>query len=158
MSFLKTPYLAYNYNSLILPRLNYCISILAWEYDSKQIYKLEQRAIRIISKRKLYSHSDLIKKNLKWKIRRRDIMWMILSCSDNHWFCPKNHRLFSLQIAKSTHSGQIQVCPPQSDAYITPMLNTLNESQHINSNQDTLFQFLYTIWTKIYLRCYMKQN
>ena len=111
MSFLKTPYLAYNYNSLILPRLNYCISILAWEFDSKQIYKLEQKAIRIISKRKLYSHSDLIKKNLKWKIRRRDIMLMILSCSDNHWFCPKNHRLFSLQIAKSTHSGQKFVHP-----------------------------------------------
>ena len=46
------------YNSLILPHLNYCI--LAWGYDSNRIYKLQKKAIRIISKSKFYSHSDPI--------------------------------------------------------------------------------------------------
>ena len=46
------------YNSLILPHLNYCI--LAWGYDSKRIYKLQKKAIRIISKSKFYSHSHPI--------------------------------------------------------------------------------------------------
>ena len=51
------------YNSLILPHLNYCI--LAWGYDSKRIYKLEKKAIRIISKNMFYSHSDPIFKKLE---------------------------------------------------------------------------------------------
>ena len=51
------------YNSLILPHLNYCI--LAWGYDSKRIYKLQKKAIRIISKSKFYSHSDPILKKLE---------------------------------------------------------------------------------------------
>ena len=52
------------YNSLILPHLNYCK--LAWGYDSKRIYKLQKKAICIISKSKSYSHSDPIFKNSKY--------------------------------------------------------------------------------------------
>ena len=36
------------YNSLILSQLNYCL--LAWGYESKHLYKLQKRAIRIIEK------------------------------------------------------------------------------------------------------------
>ena len=55
MNSLKTHYLPY-----IIPHLNYCI--LVWGYDSKRIYKLQKKAIRII---KLYSHSDPIFKKLE---------------------------------------------------------------------------------------------
>ena len=36
------------YNSLILSQPNYCL--LAWGYESKHLYKLQKRAIRIIDK------------------------------------------------------------------------------------------------------------
>ena len=40
------------YSSLILPHLNYCE--LAWGYDSKRIYKLQKKAICIISLRSYF--------------------------------------------------------------------------------------------------------
>ena len=46
------------YNSLILPHINYCI--LAWGHDSNRILKLQKKAIRIIVKGSLYTHSDPI--------------------------------------------------------------------------------------------------
>ena len=44
------------YNSLILPHLNYCI--LAWGYDSKRLYKLQKKALRIINKSPYLAHTD----------------------------------------------------------------------------------------------------
>ena len=44
------------YNSLILPHLNYCI--LAWGYDSKRLYKLQKKALRIIYKSPYLAHTD----------------------------------------------------------------------------------------------------
>ena len=44
------------YNSLILPHLNYCI--LAWGYDSKRLYKLQEKALRIINKSPYLAHTD----------------------------------------------------------------------------------------------------
>ena len=44
------------YNSLILPHLNYCI--LAWEYDSKRLYKLQKKDLRIINKSPYLAHTD----------------------------------------------------------------------------------------------------
>ena len=44
------------YNSLILPHLNYCI--LTWGYDSKRLYKLQKKALRIINKSPYLAHTD----------------------------------------------------------------------------------------------------
>ena len=44
------------YNSLMLPHLNYCI--LAWGYDSKRLYKLQKKALRIINKGPYLAHTD----------------------------------------------------------------------------------------------------
>ena len=50
------------YNSLILSQLNYCL--LGWGYESKHLYKLQKRAIRIIDKSPRFSHNNpLLKKN-----------------------------------------------------------------------------------------------
>ena len=44
------------YNSLILPDLNYCI--LAEGYDSKRLYKIQKKALRIINKSPYLAHTD----------------------------------------------------------------------------------------------------
>ena len=44
------------YNSLNLPHLNYCI--MAWGYDSKRLYKLQEKALRIINKSPYLVHTD----------------------------------------------------------------------------------------------------
>ena len=44
------------YNSLISPHLNYCI--LAWGYDSRRLYKLQKKALRIINKSPYLAHTD----------------------------------------------------------------------------------------------------
>ena len=44
------------YNSLILHHSNYCI--LAWGYDSKRLYKLQKKALRIINKSPYLAHTD----------------------------------------------------------------------------------------------------
>ena len=51
------------YNSLILSQLNYCL--LGWGYESKHLYKLQKRAIRIIDKSPKFSHADPLFKKLK---------------------------------------------------------------------------------------------
>ena len=50
------------YNSLILPHLNYCI--LIWGHQNKRLYKLQKKAVRIVTNSPLYSHSDAFFKNL----------------------------------------------------------------------------------------------
>ena len=50
------------YNSLILSQLNYCL--LAWGYESKHLYKLQKRAIRIIDKSPRFSHTNPLFKKL----------------------------------------------------------------------------------------------
>ena len=49
-------------NSLILPRSNYCI--LIWGHQNKRLYKLQKKAVRIATNSPLYSHSDVLFKNL----------------------------------------------------------------------------------------------
>ena len=44
------------YNSLILSRINY--GITCWGFDTKRIYKLQKKALRIICKTKYNAHSD----------------------------------------------------------------------------------------------------
>ena len=50
------------YNYLILPHLSYCL--LAWGHDSKRIYKLQKKTIRIIDKSHFFSHTDSIFRKL----------------------------------------------------------------------------------------------
>ena len=50
------------YNSLILPHLQY--SILAWGTKSNRVFKLQKRAVRIISCSKYNAHTDPLIKNL----------------------------------------------------------------------------------------------
>ena len=51
------------YNSLILSHLNYCL--LVWGYESKHLYRLQKRAIRIIDKCPRFSHTNPLFKKLK---------------------------------------------------------------------------------------------
>ena len=50
------------YNSLVLPRLNY--GILAWGHKFDRIFKLQKRAVRIITNSKYNAHTDPIFKSL----------------------------------------------------------------------------------------------
>ena len=51
------------YNSLILSQPNYCL--LGWGYESKQLNKLQKRAIRIIDKSPRFSQTNPLFKKLK---------------------------------------------------------------------------------------------
>ena len=44
------------YNSLILPHLQYCI--LSWGFKSDRIFKLQKRAVRIITYSKYNAHTE----------------------------------------------------------------------------------------------------
>ena len=50
------------YNSLILSRINY--GILLWGYQSERIFKLQKKALRIISLKKYNAHTEPIFKSL----------------------------------------------------------------------------------------------
>ena len=51
------------YYSLILPHINYCI--LAWGTNKKRVFKLQNRAVRIITGSHYLSHTDPIFLHLK---------------------------------------------------------------------------------------------
>ena len=44
------------YNSLILPRINYCI--MAWGYQSNRMFKLQKRAISIVANSNYNAHTE----------------------------------------------------------------------------------------------------
>ena len=50
------------YNSLVLSRLHY--GILCWGFDTKNIFKIQKKAIRLICKAKYNSHTDPLFKQL----------------------------------------------------------------------------------------------
>ena len=50
------------YNSLILSRINYCIT--CWGFENKRIYKLQKKALRSICKSKYNAHTDPLFKKL----------------------------------------------------------------------------------------------
>ena len=50
------------YNSLILSRINY--GILAWGYNNERIFKLQKKAVRLITLAKFNAHSEPIFKSL----------------------------------------------------------------------------------------------
>ena len=54
--YLHTSVMLKIYNSLILSRINYCIT--CWGYENKRIYKLQKKALRIICKTKYNAHTD----------------------------------------------------------------------------------------------------
>ena len=51
------------YYSLILPHINYCI--LAWGTNTKRVFKIQKRAVRIITRSHYLSHTDPIFLHLK---------------------------------------------------------------------------------------------
>ena len=61
--FLPTYALKILYDSLILPHFNY--GILAWGTSTKQLFKLQKKAIRVITKSKYNAHSDPIFKSIQ---------------------------------------------------------------------------------------------
>ena len=73
------------YNSLILPHLHY--AILAWGFDSNRIFKLQKRAIRIISKSKYNAHTDPLFRNLVL-LKVQDIF--TLQCTKFYYKFTKN--------------------------------------------------------------------
>ena len=58
------------YNSLILPHLNYCV--LVWGYENKRLYKLQKKAVRILSLEHRIAHSDPLFEKLQL-LKIRDI-------------------------------------------------------------------------------------
>ena len=61
--FLPTYTLKILYDSLILPHFNY--GILAWGTGTKQLFKLQKKAIRVTTKSKYNAHSDPIFKSIQ---------------------------------------------------------------------------------------------
>ena len=59
------------YNSLILPHLQYCV--LSWGFKSDRIFKLQKRAVRIITCSKYNAHEELLLKTLHL-LKIEDIM------------------------------------------------------------------------------------
>ena len=59
------------YNSLILPHLQYCI--LSWGFKSDRIFKLQKRAVRIITCSKYNAHTEPLLKTLNL-LKIEDIM------------------------------------------------------------------------------------
>ena len=59
------------YNSLILPHLEYCI--LSWGFKSDRIFKLQKRAVRIITCSKYNAHTEPLLKTLNL-LKIEDIM------------------------------------------------------------------------------------
>ena len=51
------------YNSFILSSLNY--GILVWGYNTDRLYKLQKRAVIVISKSKFNAHTDPLFQNLQ---------------------------------------------------------------------------------------------
>ena len=58
---LSRPFIV-NYTSLILCQLNY--GILVWGHNNNRVYKLQKRAVRIISCSKFNAHSEPLLKKL----------------------------------------------------------------------------------------------
>ena len=54
--YLHTTVMTRIYNCLILSRINY--GITCWGFDTKRIYKLQKKALRVINKTKYNAHSD----------------------------------------------------------------------------------------------------
>ena len=50
------------YNALILPRINY--GLLVWGYENEKIFKLQKKAIRLISLAKYNAHTEPLFKTL----------------------------------------------------------------------------------------------
>ena len=83
------------YNSTILPHLSYCI--LAWDAKTEHIFKLQKRAVRIISNSRFISNTEPIFKSFNF-LKVRDLykihilkfivimIWLVildlLSCQD----------------------------------------------------------------------------
>ena len=59
------------YNSLILPHLQYCM--LSWGFKSDRIFKLQKRAVRIITCSKYNAHTESLLKRLNL-LKIEDIM------------------------------------------------------------------------------------
>ena len=61
-NFLPTHVLKLIYNSLILPHLQY--AILAWGFKLSRVFKLQKRAVRLITKSKYNSHTEPLFKSM----------------------------------------------------------------------------------------------
>ena len=60
-NFLPSNILQTIYNSLILPRFNYCL--LAWGHKFDRLFKIQKRAVRIVNHSKYNAHTDPIFKS-----------------------------------------------------------------------------------------------
>ena len=69
--FLPQNIMKFLYNSLILPHLQYCI--LSWGFKSDRIFKLQKRAVRIITCSKYNAHTEPLLKTLNL-LKIEDIM------------------------------------------------------------------------------------
>ncbi len=104
------------YNSLILSHINYCL--LIWGYERCQIFKLQKKAIRIVSISKYNAHTESIFKKLKL-LKLEDILKLqelkfFFKYSQNklpHYFCTHsndNHQTdnenFILNLKSNIHT------------------------------------------------------
>ena len=81
------------YNSLILSRINY--GILAWGYNSERIFKLQKKAVRLITLAKFNAPSEPIFKSLNL-LKVQDI-FEICQMKFYHNYLNKNYLISSIK-------------------------------------------------------------
>ena len=81
------------YNSLILSRINY--GILAWGYNSEGIFKLQKKAVRLITLAKFNAHCEPIFKSLNL-LKVQDI-FEICQMKFYHNYLNKNYLISSIK-------------------------------------------------------------
>ena len=115
------------YNSLILPHLQYCI--LSWGFKSDRIFKLQKRAVRIITCSKYNAHTEPLLKTLNllkieniiktkalklyYKYKRNELPKYFESIftesNDNHSHDAR-HKSLLYQLPTKTSTGRLCIC------------------------------------------------
>ena len=103
------------YNSLILPHINY--GLLLWGYRCERIFKLQKKAIRIITCSKYNSHSEPLFKSTKllkikdiMKVQQLKFIYKLMNNSTPAYFesmYPDNRRNIHSYNTRSRHHFQI---------------------------------------------------
>ena len=111
-NFLPTYILKLVYNSLILPHLQY--AILTWGFKQKRLFRLQKRAVRLITCSKYNAHTEPIFKDLK-----------LLKLGE----------MFKLSALKFFHKSQSGSLPEYFHGMFTPVTCPhLYETRHRESN------------------------
>ena len=120
------------YNSLVSPHLNF--GILTWGFSCNRIFKLQKKAVRIISNSKYNAHTDPIFKRLGLL---------------------KVHDIFNKQCLKFYH----KICNNNAPEYFEPMFNQNNQFHSYDTRQNSCLHipFTRTVYAEKCIRYYIPQ-